>query len=140
MRNLEWWRQRPARSTDGLGQEDGVAIIYACQSSEVTVRDGAAGSDADAKPHGLLTYTLNQVLRSSTTQMTYRELVQAIQSRYDAMGRRFPTPLVEGKARNHVVLGEDKPVRSPIIVSKKGNGLQINAGKLHGIRTAAFWR
>lgn len=121
-----------------LGHEDGVAIIYACQSSEVTVEMALPPQTADAKPHGLLTYTINQVLRSSKTQMTYRELVQAVQSRYDAMGRRFPTPLVEGKARNHVVLGEDKPARSPIMVSKKGNGLQINAGKLHGIRAGSF--
>ena len=38
----------------------------------------------DRKPHGLLTYTLYQVLTQAETPMTYTELVQRIQAQYVA--------------------------------------------------------
>ena len=117
-----------------LGHEVGVAVTYACQSSEVTVELPLPQQSTESKPHGLLTYSLNQILRSSSGKVTYQDVIHKIQSNYDAMGRRFPTPSVEGKAKDQIVLGREKPSRSPVIVSKKGNSLQINAGKLHGLR------
>lgn len=109
--------------------------IYACQSTEPTV-ERPLPEDADAPvSHGLLTFTLNQVLMRSDAALTYRELVSAVERQYVAWGRTFPAPLVEGTDRDRQVLGKALgPVRSAIMLGGLPGGARvINAGALHGI-------
>ena len=56
-----------------------LVALYACQPHEPTVErpmppDGAAGTR-----HGLLTYTVCQILTRAESRLTYRELAQRIQ-------------------------------------------------------------
>jgi hypothetical protein len=116
-----------------LRQEEGVAIIYACQSREVTVERPMPPGVSDPKPYGLMTYTLNRVLRPAIGKMTCRELVQRINREYLADGRHAPVPLSEGTAQDRVVLGLEEPRRSRILVSAKDDALLVNVGRLHGL-------
>lgn len=112
-----------------------LAVIYAAQSTEPTIEDRFPRGSSDAKPCGLLTYTLIQILRQSTEPLTYRDLVQRIHARYVGMGRSFPTPLVEGKDQDREFLGQREwPGRSRILV-KKGEEQErmVNGGALHGL-------
>ena len=111
-----------------------VVAIYAAQSSEVTVEKLLPADGQDRKPYGLLTYTMNQVLTRSTRPLTYRQLVRQIQAEYVGSGRTFPTPMIEGKARDREVLGMTVfPDRAQIKLTKTARGWSINAGVLQGI-------
>jgi len=118
----------------------GLIALYAAQPDEVTVERRFPPESADAKSYGLLSYTLNQVLRQSTTPLTYRELVQRIHGRYVQMGRTFPTPLVEGKERDREVLGlREQPGRSRITLHGDANGqYTLDAGSLSGLSPSAI--
>ncbi|MFO1004170.1 MAG: hypothetical protein U0936_27955, partial [Planctomycetaceae bacterium] len=111
-----------------------VIAIYAAQSSEPTVERLLPAEGTDRKPHGLLTYTLAQILSRTTEPMTCRELVQQIQTQYAGSGRSAPTPMIEGKDRDREVFGlKVWPERSRILLTKKGRGWTINAGLLQGV-------
>ncbi len=111
-----------------------VVAIYAAQSSEVTVEKLLPADGQDRKPYGLLTYTMNQVLTRSTRPLTYRQLVRQIQAEYVGSGRTFPTPMIEGKARDREVLGMTVlPDRARIKLTKTARGWSINAGVLQGV-------
>ena len=118
-----------------------LAVIYASQSTEPTVELKLPRGSEDAKPYGLLTYTLVQVVRQSAEPLTYRELVQRIQSRYVGMNRDSPTPLVEGKDQDREFLGQREwPGRSRILV-KKGEedaDRMVNAGAIHGLTVGSI--
>lgn len=118
-----------------------LAVIYASQSTEPTVELKLPRGSEDAKPFGLLTYTLVQALRQSAEPLTYRELVQRIQARYVGMGRYFPTPLVEGKDQDREFLGQREwPGRSRIRVKKGGEAQErmVNAGAIHGLTAGSI--
>lgn len=126
--------------TRGRGQRDNlldapsIIAIYAAQSSEATVERLLPADGEDRRPHGLLTYTLSQILSRSTEPLTCRELVQQIQTQYAGQGRSAPTPMIEGKDRDREVFGHSVwPDRSRILLTKKGRGWTINAGLLQGV-------
>ena len=111
-----------------------VVAIYASQSSETTVEKLLPADGKDRKPHGLLTYTISQILSRSTEPMTCRELVQQVQTQYAGWGRSSPTPMIEGRDRDRELFGLTVwPDRSRIILSKTPRGGTINAGILHGV-------
>ncbi len=97
-----------------------------------------------AKPHGLLTYTLCQLLtpRSAAPQkpLTYRELAEQVRQQYATDDRISPTPLIEGGELDREVLGVNEwPSRSRIVLSKTRDGSwQINAGVLLGINAGSI--
>jgi hypothetical protein len=120
--------------------EGGVVALYACQEIEVTVEKDMPVGSPDAKPYGLLSYTIAQVLTQSFQNNgkppTYRELLQRIHAAYGRMGRTAPTPQMEGAAadRDREVLGTTSwPGRSMISFRQDGAGWKINAGTLHGM-------
>ena len=126
--------------TRGTGKRnaflDAPSVIanYAAQSSEATVERLLPAEGQDRKPHGLLTYTLAQILSRSSEPMTFRELVQQIQTQYTGAGRSAPTPMIEGLDRDREVFGLNVwPERSRILLAKNGRGWTINAGLLQGI-------
>ncbi len=126
---------RPKNAVPG-----GVVAFYACQDTEVTVEQDLPANSADAKPYGLLTYTLARVLtraaESSTRPLTYKELAQRIAAHYSSVGRSSPTPLIEGKneERDREILGDKVwPGRSNFRLVRKGSSVTLNAGAVHGI-------
>ena len=127
-------KTRGARKAEELLDAPSVVAIYAAQSSEATVERLLPADGEDRKPHGLLTYTMCQILSRSSQPMTCRELVQCIQTQYAGWGRSSPTPMIEGKDRDRELFGLAVwPERSRIILSKTSRGWSINAGILHGV-------
>ncbi len=125
---------RGVRQRDVLLDTSSVIAIYAAQSTEATVERLLPIDGEDRKPHGLLTYTLTQILSRSTEPITFRELVQQIQTQYAGWGRSAPTPMIEGRDRDREVLGLNVwPNRSRILLSRNGRGWTINAGLLLGV-------
>jgi Caspase domain len=116
-----------------LARLDGVALLYACQSNEVTVERRFPAEGPEAKSHGLLTYTLTRLLRSSDQPLTYGELTRRIQAEYVGMERTFPTPVLEGADSNRVVFGRDSIQRSTMLLTEADETLSVNAGQLHGL-------
>ena len=124
----------------------GVVAIYACQSTEVTVEREMLPTGADdAKPLGLLSYTMAQILTQSQLNSgkppTYRELVQLINDRYGAMGRTAPTPQIEGsnEDRDREVLGTTSwQGRSSIRFTQEDDVMKVNAGTLHGLTVGSI--
>jgi Caspase domain len=130
---------RPQNATPG-----GVVAFYACQDTEVTVEQDMPANSADARPYGLLTYTLVQVLtkaaEAGSRPLTYDELAQRIQAHYASLGRTSPTPLIEGRneERDREVLGTKVWAgRSKILLERKGSTLGVTAGALHGLTTGS---
>ncbi len=121
-------------STQGPG---GLVAIYAAQSHETTPeRRMPIDTDGDKqrKYYGLLTYTICEILTNAGRGITYKELVQAVQARYIAMGRRAPTPLLEGTHRDNLILGQKSfPGRSQILLERRAAELFVSAGSLHGL-------
>ncbi len=125
---------------DGPGE---LVAIYAAQPHETTPEKKLpteAAPDA-RKFYGLLTFTISDILRGTPRSLTYNELVQAVQTRYITMGRRAPTPLIEGSHRDNLVLGRESfPDRARILLQKLSGAesLAINAGALDGLTTGTI--
>lgn len=134
-------RRERATATPGDGEESRIAptqsdlvAIYASQSTEPTVEQLLPPHGKDAKPYGLLTYSINQVLTRADAPLTYNELIERVQAQYVHWGRSFPTPLVEGPDREREVLGSRQwPGRSRILLQSTADGWSVNAGALHGL-------
>ncbi len=127
-------RTRGSRQDDAILDIPSVVAIYAAQSSEVTVERLLPAEGPDRKPHGLLTYTMCQILSRSTEPMTCRELVRQIQTQYAGLGRSSPTPMIEGKDRDRELFGMTVwPERTRVTLSKKSQVWSINAGLLQGV-------
>lgn len=122
----------PAESAELAGSS--IVAIYAAQSTEATVEKLLPMSGSDRRPHGLLTFTLAQILTQADHPVTYRELVRQIQTQYVGMGRTAPTPMIEGQGRNREVFGKVVwPDSSPIRLTQAGDRWRINAGAIHGL-------
>ncbi len=117
-----------------LPRLDGVVILYACQSTETTVERPLPIGAAHARPYGLLTFTLNQVLTQADEPLTYLELAQRVQGQYSGWGRSFPTPLLEGKDQDREVLGLKVHLRRSLIrLAKADDKLKVSCGAIHGL-------
>lgn len=118
------------RQNDG-----GLVVIYASQSNETTPerRLPTGSPKSEQKYYGLLTYTICEILSESRRNLTYGELAQAVQTRYIAMGRRAPTPLLEGSQRDNLILGREAlPERSRLVLrQQRDKRWSVNAGALH---------
>ena len=117
--------------------EGGLVAVYAAQPNESTPeRKLPLEADRDQRKfYGLLTYCICEIMGNTSRNLTYNELVQAIQTRYVTMGRRKPTPLIEGTDRDRLVLGHESPKRSQIMLQRgTKNQHTINAGLFRGIR------
>jgi len=110
-----------------------LAAIYAASPRQSTPERRPYGSD-DYTYYGLLTYTLCEVLNTARTPMTYRELVARINRQYIHWGRRLgPTPLVEGKLQDRLVLGSTERPPAFTLQPDFPKGWEIDGGRLHGL-------
>ncbi len=118
----------------------GIVALYACQSNEVTLEQNLPVHAEDAKSYGLLSFTLNEVVRGAAKNggktPTYRELIQRVHAKYKAMGRNSPTPEMEGdqEIRDREFLGVKAwPGKARIVLKKDGSKWKINQGALTGM-------
>jgi hypothetical protein len=108
--------------------------LYACQPHEPTIERSMPPDGAGGPRHGLLSYTICQVLTQTRSPLTYRELAERVQAQYVAWGRKGPTPLLDGADQDREVLGTRSwPGRSRFVVGKGADGWIIRAGLLHGL-------
>jgi hypothetical protein len=115
---------------------DYLVSMYACRSYETTPESPQPPESPDAQYHGLLTYTLASILTKSATSkspLTYRELVERIQIRYNSRPQGAPTPQVSGRGRDRVVLGTEQPMRPRLVLTRDQDGYKVNAGDLFGL-------
>jgi hypothetical protein len=113
-----------------------LVALSACRPHETTPECLFPADAADARYHGLLTYTLLQVLSeyaSSPDHLTYRELLGRIQAKYAGRPGGAPTPTVEGKGQDRVVLGTERRDVPRLTLSRRGGGYRVNAGDMHGL-------
>ena len=115
---------------------DYLVAVYACRPHETTPESPQPPTSPKAEYHGLLTYSLADVLTKSAESkapLTYRELVRRLQAQYAGRPQGSPTPLVEGRGQNRVVLGTEERVRSPLVLTRNRDGYKVNAGDLYGL-------
>jgi hypothetical protein len=116
--------------------------LYAAQAAEPAPEMPLPDGAEDARPQGLLTYTLCQLLTPKADgqrpAMTYRELGERIRQQYAALGRTAPTPLVEGDLDREVLGMKEWPGRSRIVLAPDGDGWRINAGALLGLNPGSI--
>ncbi len=104
-------------------QSDNFVALYAARPDEPTVELALPIDAEGASQHGLLTYTLCEILDRCTSDVTYSELHRMICNRYAQMGRTGgPRPLVEGLARDRDVLGRFAPARSRFNLIREAPG------------------
>jgi hypothetical protein len=115
---------------------DYLVATYACRSHESTPEGLEPPGSRDAEPHGLLTYSVVDTLvksAESKSSLTYRELVRRLQARYAGRPQGSPTPLVEGRGQDRLVLGTEQPTRSPLVLTREKLQYRVNGGALHGL-------
>jgi hypothetical protein len=115
---------------------DYLVALYACRPHETTPESLFPPDNTDAKYHGLLTYTLVQVLEQAAESgmaLTYRDLVQRIGLKYAARPQGAPTPTVEGGGQDRVVLGTERLDQPRLTLRRSGGRYRVNAGDLHGL-------
>ena len=113
-----------------------LVAVYACRPTEVTPESLQPPESPQATYHGLLTYSLVHVLTEATdahAPPTYRDLVRRLQVQYAARPQGSPTPLVEGKGQDRIVLGTAEVKHSPLLLSRDRDGYKLNAGDLYGL-------
>jgi hypothetical protein len=97
--------------------------------------------------HGLLTFTLMKALKTALEvdkkPLTYRQLAHRIYASYLALGRSWPTPMLEGRDqdRDRFVLGRDhalNPARYQWVVRDSAGQWTVNAGALHGLTVGSI--
>ena len=118
--------------------QPGMVAIYAAQPFELAPERRPYRSD-DPNKYGLLTWTICSTIRQSPN-LTYRELVSAVNRRYLQWGRRNgPTPLVEGGAQDQLILdGRERQPGFTLQQSPTDRTWQINGGRLHGLTTGTI--
>lgn len=88
--------------------------------------------------HGIFSYALCKVLKTSTERLTYRRLIQRVHAEYERMRRNSPIPQIEAEFKDTVVLGDVQLRGSDIRLSRSTVGYGVNAGRLHGVTEGAI--
>jgi len=127
-----------AASLDLPADGERLAALFACRSDQFEPEGPYPEDGSEREYHGLLTFTLCEVLAQAARPLTYRELGQRIAARYDAQGRSDPTPLVAGMDRDREVLGTALwPGRSAILLAREEGQFKVNQGFLNGLTTGS---
>lgn len=133
--------ESPATLLDADADSPRLVAIYAAQSTEPTVErlmPYGRYDIPDRQVHGLLTFTISEVLQNANGSLSYRELMESVQACYDGWGRRGPTPAVEGPI-DRIVFESTLVDRSQIrLRSRAEEPLSINQGGVHGITTGTI--
>lgn len=127
--------EKPATS---LGR---AAVLYACQAGEKAIEQPI--SQMDGKTHGLLTYSLFDVLRQNkASRLSHQEIRRRVYESYLGLGRYDgPTPSVEGEQVNSAVFGKELAIPSQFRIKETSPGsasFSVNAGLADGLSDGAF--
>ena len=115
---------------------DYLVAVYACRSHETTPEDLQPPGSPKATIHGLLTYSLVDISYQVSRVNSGAELPRvgpALQAQYAGRSQGSPTPLVEGRGQDRIVLGTEQRVRSALLLTRDGDGYKVNAGDLYGL-------
>jgi hypothetical protein len=115
---------------DGRG---GFVAFYAAQSQETTPEASLPLYAADARPRGLFSYTLYQVL-ATHPGASYRQTIEQVLQTYQGMGRQQPTPTYEGSSLDAPVFGA--ATNDTLLqwrLEKDGANLKLRAGLLQQV-------
>jgi hypothetical protein len=118
-------------SLEGIDDSLPVVALYAAQPFETEKECLLPPEGTEQQWQGLLTYAVCQILQQGLP--TYRELQQRILAQYRQWGWFEPTPLVEGRQLDHVIL--DQKTRPPRfqLSGDRTAGWKLAAGQLHGL-------
>lgn len=128
----------------GISPEDrDLVALYAAQPDELTPEMRLPTGEGPW--HGLLTWTVAEVLSESASPLTYRELAERVTARYRMLQRFSPTPLLEGGGLDRRVLGlEEWPERPQILLAgadpERPGSFRLRAGSLLGLRPGSVLR
>ena len=111
----------------------GIAAIYASLDSQSTFEERFP-LDNPTKTYGWLTFTLNEICRSSNRKLTYREIEKRLRHRYLQRGWYAASPDITSNNLDREFVGVTTwNARSSISYSKSGNDILVDKGKLHGL-------
>lgn len=119
-----------ADAGDGAGD---YVFMYAAQSHELAPERLLPDDVLDARPQGLFSFTLYQVL-TATPAVSYRQAVERVIQVYLARGEQQPSPLYEGSKLDATVFGASAGAAlTQWRVDRRGKELQLRAGRLHSV-------
>lgn len=113
-----------------------VAALFAVLPHQTTPELPFDIAGKDEQWHGLLTYTLCEVLEQIAGQSpTLLDIRQQIQLRYSALGWGYLAPTVEGKLAGHTVFDCRETLRNKpsIVMTSLDEDHTIDAGRLSGL-------
>jgi hypothetical protein len=130
--------EAPPPSPFKLEKQSSLVALYACQPEQKTYE--LALPDEEAGKHGLLTWTVCQLLSQSGSPLTYRELArqahESIVRYFEDSARprdRMPIPFAEGEVDREVLGEKNWPGRSRLVLEDRKGTLFVNGGELHGL-------
>lgn len=92
--------------------------------------------------HGLLTFTIAQILTNVERPLTYRDLVETVSMVYRGQGVFQPTPLIEGTGLDREVMGKREFRNRPQItftgIMLPPDSYELSAGHLMGLREGSI--
>jgi hypothetical protein len=119
-----------------------LVALFACASHETTPEGPQPEGKTDNPKYGLLSYTLNSILRTSAASghpVTYAELTTRIQIKYAERMKYSPTPNIEGKGLDRFLFDMKEVKRPPFALLKQKENWIVNAGDLHGITAGSIF-
>ena len=90
-------------------------------------------SPSETRVHGVLSYTLTQILRRARSPLTYRELMEKLVGSYRAGSPLWPTPFAEGDLDREVLGIHDWPGRSLLQLDAGREPWKVTGGALMGL-------
>lgn len=126
-----------ARGGSDSNASGSLVAIYAAQSNEPEYEctlplDRDPG--AKGERHGMLTYTICEILNSSSRVPTYEVLVRKLWARYLAWSHPYPTPFLDATDPQRIVLGgQSEPSVYRLSKKIRDDRYEIDAGALHGL-------
>jgi hypothetical protein len=128
----------PPPSPFKLEKQSSLVALYACQPDQKTYEFTLP--DAEAGKHGLLTWTVCQLLSQAGSPLTYRELArqahESIVRLFEGSAlphEKMPIPFAEGEVDREVLGEKSWPGRSQLVLHEMKSIPFINGGKLHGL-------
>lgn len=119
-------------SPDGEGR---LVVLYAAQANEPTVEKRLPRSGPERKPHGLLTFSLTEVLSTRPPGFTYRDVIDDLSRRYVEQSRTSPSPWMEGTELHRSVFGHADIMKGRqlrLTIDRRGRTI-ATAGSLDGL-------
>ena len=117
------------------GDSRGIVALYAAGSDERAPEQPMPRSDAGARWHGLLSYTVASELARAPVGVTWRGIATGCAAAYRALPCHGASPLAEGDLDRPARLGETRAAVDPslVVVSRDGARIVAAGGVLAGL-------